>query len=392
MSKLVLVKLHDGTFNINRTDTILPDLAKLLNDDHQLVLVHGPTHGNNAEQPDLSSGQLNQKLVAEFNTVIVGKAIGLSGAIQEPDQGELANLNLGPVWQALEEGYTPIVAIPSASPNQTVADKDVDHFAVLLASNLKADTCILLGDTQGILNKTGKTIKVMDSSSAQRLRSDGTINDKDFAKVEAAFTALEGANRVVLLKAERPDMLYETVAQYWYNGTTFLSRVDLKIKLGDLPLLDETWPYHFMPTPKDAELVGKLAYPAYVDTIDGYGDEAQNIAESKAIFEEGWGKYLENSSFTAYELDPQGQPQIVGISQLVKVGQTEVPFVMNLFVVPAYRGKRVGYNLLVRSLKTLQEAGYQEAWISVARGNQPAYRLYTGIGFELTPMPWSWGS
>jgi ribosomal protein S18 acetylase RimI-like enzyme len=49
-------------------------------------------------------------------------------------------------------------------------------------------------------------------------------------------------------------------------------------------------------------------------------------------------------------------------------------------VVPAWRGRGLGSHLVVRSLRTLAKAGYEDAWLAVNVDN-PAQQLYRRLGF-----------
>jgi mycothiol synthase len=50
-------------------------------------------------------------------------------------------------------------------------------------------------------------------------------------------------------------------------------------------------------------------------------------------------------------------------------------------VVPEWRGQRLGAHLVVRSLRTLRKAGYEQAWLAVNVDNPSARALYRSLGF-----------
>jgi mycothiol synthase len=50
-------------------------------------------------------------------------------------------------------------------------------------------------------------------------------------------------------------------------------------------------------------------------------------------------------------------------------------------VVPEWRGQRLGAHLVVRSLRTLRKAGYDQAWLAVNVDNPSARALYHSLGF-----------
>jgi ribosomal protein S18 acetylase RimI-like enzyme len=49
-------------------------------------------------------------------------------------------------------------------------------------------------------------------------------------------------------------------------------------------------------------------------------------------------------------------------------------------VVPAWRGHGLGAHLVVRSLRSLLKAGWEEAWLAVNVDN-PAHELYLRLGY-----------
>lgn len=51
-------------------------------------------------------------------------------------------------------------------------------------------------------------------------------------------------------------------------------------------------------------------------------------------------------------------------------------------VVPAWRGRRLGAHLVVRSLRALRKAGCGQAWLAVNVDNPSAYDLYRRLGFD----------
>lgn len=50
-------------------------------------------------------------------------------------------------------------------------------------------------------------------------------------------------------------------------------------------------------------------------------------------------------------------------------------------VVPDWRGQRLGAHLVVRSLRALRKAGYDQAWLAVNVDNPSAHELYRSLGF-----------
>ena len=67
-------------------------------------------------------------------------------------------------------------------------------------------------------------------------------------------------------------------------------------------------------------------------------------------------------------------------------------------VVPEWRGQRLGAHLVVRSLRALRKAGYEQAWLAVNVDNESAHQLYLSLGFldsgvraryvQVAPLEW----
>lgn len=78
------------------------------------------------------------------------------------------------------------------------------------------------------------------------------------------------------------------------------------------------------------------------------------------------------------------------VSLLAKEGDQALGFltcadnwIVQVGVLPAWRGRALAYELIVRVLQGLQAAGETEAWLDVNLNNPHAAQLYRRIGFEL---------
>jgi hypothetical protein len=56
--------------------------------------------------------------------------------------------------------------------------------------------------------------------------------------------------------------------------------------------------------------------------------------------------------------------------------------VQNLGVLPEYRGRGIGRALVLKALRGFLAAGASRVYLEVTAGNEPAVRLYHGIGFR----------
>ena len=80
--------------------------------------------------------------------------------------------------------------------------------------------------------------------------------------------------------------------------------------------------------------------------------------------------------------DPDGKPEIpVGTIQGLRLNALEGA-IQNIGVVPAFRGKGVGRELLIRALHGFRDTGCSKVNLEVTVHNTGAIRLYESVGFR----------
>jgi ribosomal protein S18 acetylase RimI-like enzyme len=93
----------------------------------------------------------------------------------------------------------------------------------------------------------------------------------------------------------------------------------------------------------------------------------------------GCGTFFQPASWVA--LDRNGR--VCGVS-LTSMVAAEAGHVTQICTSPAARGSGIGYELLRRSLVSLEQAGARTVSLTVTAANENAVRLYEQVGFETT--------
>lgn len=439
-TKTIVIKLGGSTLGGESghasPSTVLPDMLRLLAEGAQLVIVHGggkainqlltrlghtPQFKDGLRVTDTAAleaalmvmrGQLNPKLVDEFNRVAGGqawpgktpKAIGLTGIDGEMIEarretangdiglvGHITKVNLDPVLMALEWGYVPIIAPFGVGRDPQpeggyLFNINADSVAAQLAAALYADFCVFLTDVPGILKPNGETIVRLDPFAVQKLIADGVITGGMIPKVEAAVTALRNTNFVTIVDGNQPGALYDSVAHFQVAGTLLVNRDELTFDLQNYQPPAEIappFPYTIEPAPLDAHLLGQFLHTAFYNTPD-FGYDSQQPGGFEAIVsscQSGmWGEYQAQASCVA-----KNGERIIGLTLVCLPPRFEGDALLTEVATDqAYLGQHVARQLLRHTLAALQTAHIPKLRLNVTRGNDAAYGLYRRMGFEPT--------
>ncbi len=123
---------------------------------------------------------------------------------------------------------------------------------------------------------------------------------------------------------------------------------------------------------------------AYRGHIDGeVNDQYKSVAGARRFVTNlmqypGCGSFYQPASFTAIDVWT-GRACGISLASMLSPG---VGHVTQICVVPALKGKGLGYELLRRSLLALAEARCRKVSLTVTRANTDAVRLYERVGFE----------
>lgn len=157
-------------------------------------------------------GEINKELVALINHH-GGRAVGLSGKdgqfitakkMQFPAKpgetppdlgyvGEVASVDPRIVHTLVREGFIPIIAPVAGDGNGTASyNINADVAAGKIASALGAEKLLLLSDTDGVKDKSGRFYSRLTARETERRIEDGTIVGGMIPKVQCCINALRG--------------------------------------------------------------------------------------------------------------------------------------------------------------------------------------------------------
>jgi len=100
--------------------------------------------------------------------------------------------------------YTPVIAPIGIDPESNqMYNVNADMAATEIACELGAEKLIFLTDTDGILDKSGKTISSIHKSQYKELIEDGTITKGMIPKINSAIDAiLRGVRKVHIINGK----------------------------------------------------------------------------------------------------------------------------------------------------------------------------------------------
>ena len=172
------------------------------------------------------AGKINKNLVNQLQNS-GGKAVGLSGMdghlIEAKTKdaklgfvGEITNINIEPVTDLLEKGYIPVISTVGCDKQGNTYNINADTAAARIASELGAESLILMTDIAGLLrNKDDETslISSVCVSEAPQLMREGIISGGMIPKIECCVEAIrQGVNKVFIIDGRIPHaILIETL-------------------------------------------------------------------------------------------------------------------------------------------------------------------------------------
>ena len=430
MNKTIVVKLGGSTLGgqsgTASPDTTLQDLLRLTAEGVRVVVVHGggnatsdllkrlgqePRFLNGLRITDAAAlqaatmmirGQINSDLVQSFNQASLAAATeshkatlalgmsGLDGNMLEARRetrhgdlgfvGEVVKVRVEPLAMALEWGFVPFVAPLgfAVDAEAQTYNLNADTAAAAIAAALEADACVFLTDVPGVLDGDKKTIRRLGLKSIPKLIADEVITGGMIPKVTAAAKALEGAKRVMILDGRQPNALYDAVQNYLPNGTTFVRRLEMQIKLTEPLPQNPNFAYRTDTLPKDLDILTPLFQAGYYGTIDyDWGDEAEGRALLTTDLSPEWGVFMDDYSIAAWDGD-----KLIGLITIVQEdSEPHLQCITNVCTLPEYRGRGVGRAMLTTALNRVLAAGFEGAKLFVTIGNDSAWRLYKSLGF-----------
>jgi acetylglutamate kinase len=185
------------------------------------------------------AGEVQQDIVGLINQA-GGKAVGLTGRdggmiraqklkmvdnndpTKEHDVGQVGDIvSIDPsVVKALQDdAFIPVISPIGFGENNESYNINADVVAGKLAIVLKAEKLMLLTNTPGVLDKTGKLLTDLTAREIDELFADGTISGGMLPKIAGALDAAKsGVNSVHIIDGRVPHaMLLEILTEQAYG-------------------------------------------------------------------------------------------------------------------------------------------------------------------------------
>ena len=204
------VVVHGGGPQIN-------DLLQRIGKQGEFVQGMRVTDEETMDVVEMALGKVNKDIVNLINRS-GGKAVGLTGqdssfiradkmlleSRDEPgkflDIGLVGEINLidPSIITFLDSGdFIPVIAPIAVGPNGETLNINADVVAGKLAEVLKAEKLVLLTNTPGVLDKSGKLLTGLTPKQIDELVADGTLSGGMLPKISSALDAARGGVRSV---------------------------------------------------------------------------------------------------------------------------------------------------------------------------------------------------
>ncbi|SRR5579883_2116442 len=123
------------------------------------------------------------------------------------------------------------------------------------------------------------------------------------------------------------------------------------------------------------------AYRGHVDSL--INDQYRSAAGARRFLTNivqypGCGSFFAPASFIAWD---RAERKLCGIS-LASLVAEDAGHITQICVAPSHHGRKIGYELLRRSLVSMAAHGCRSVSLTVTSANEPALRLYEGAGFR----------
>ena len=140
--------------------------------------------------------------------------------------GDIVGINVGPIVNALDNGYIPVIATVAADEDGQVYNINADTAAARIASALGAENVILMTDIRGLLRDKEDEetlIPVVQVSEVPYLINQGIISGGMIPKIQCCVEAVRrGVNRAFIIDGRIPHSILIEMLSNEGIGTMFL--------------------------------------------------------------------------------------------------------------------------------------------------------------------------
>ncbi len=171
------------------------------------------------------AGQVNKEIVELINTA-GGRAVGLTGQDgglirarkmmitpkDHPEEkidigqvGEIQSIDPGIIQTLTTAGFIPVIAPIGSGESGETYNINADVVAGKVAEVLRAEKLVLLTNTAGVLDKTGRLLTGLSARQIDDLFADGTISGGMLPKIASALDAAKGGVHSVHIIDGRVD-------------------------------------------------------------------------------------------------------------------------------------------------------------------------------------------
>ncbi|MBQ4152951.1 MAG: acetylglutamate kinase, partial [Oscillospiraceae bacterium] len=167
-----------------------------------------------------------------------GKALGLCGTdggmieakkmdngVDLGNVGEIVNVDVKPILDALNNGYIPVVATVATSEAGDIYNINADTAAAQIAAALEAENLILMTDIRGLLrdkDDESTLIPSVDVSEVPSLIKDGIISGGMIPKIECCVESVRrGVKRAFIIDGRMPHSILIEMFSNEGIGTMF---------------------------------------------------------------------------------------------------------------------------------------------------------------------------
>jgi acetylglutamate kinase len=122
--------------------------------------------------------------------------------------GDIVEINPGVLTALLEDDFIPVVSPIGFGDENESYNINADVVASKLAEVLRAEKLVLLTNTPGVLDKSGKLLVELSAKEIDALFADGTISGGMLPKISGALDAAKaGVNAVHIIDGRVPHAL-----------------------------------------------------------------------------------------------------------------------------------------------------------------------------------------